>query len=84
MTIIRLKFSMLVVLMMMIWVSVVSCAEIEAGRRRLPAVRQITIARIALEAQFVNEKKMDLNDHNNLPDRVSPGGPDPRHHFRRL
>ncbi|KAL9159500.1 hypothetical protein ABFS82_08G138400 [Erythranthe guttata] len=82
MTIIRLKFSMLV--LMMIWVSVVSCAEIEAGRhRRLPAVRQITIARRALEAQFVKEKKMDQNDHN-LPDRVSPGGPDPRHHFRRL
>ncbi|KAL7142625.1 hypothetical protein ABFS83_08G136300 [Erythranthe nasuta] len=81
MTIIRLKFSMLV--LMMIWVSVVSCAEIEAGRRRLPSVRQITIARVALEAQLVKEEKMDQNDHN-LPDRVSPGGPDPRHHFRRL
>ncbi|KAL7102827.1 hypothetical protein ACP275_08G142400 [Erythranthe tilingii] len=79
MTVIRLKFSMLV--LMMICVSV-SSAEIEVGRR-LPAVRQITIARRALEAQFVKEKKMEQNDHN-LPDRVSPGGPDPRHHFRRL
>lgn len=59
---------------LMIWV-LLSSAEIIVAR----PVKQITIARRALETQF-GRKKMEQNDHN-WPARVSPGGPDPHHHF---
>lgn len=67
---------------LMIWV-LISCADIEA--RPLPRpLKQLTIARRALEAQFGKEKTtMDQNDHS-FPARVSPGGPDPHHHFKRV
>lgn len=45
--------------------------------------RSIRIAREALEAQFEREK-MNVAATNDWPDRVSPGGPDPHHHFKHL
>mgnify|MGYP004708505667 FL=1 len=42
-------------------------------------LKQISIARIALEAQFAAVKISGNN--NDWPDRVAPAGPDPHHHF---
>lgn len=42
----------------------------------------IRIAREALQAQFEREK-MNVAT-NDWPERVSPGGPDPHHHFKHL
>ncbi|KAL7142626.1 hypothetical protein ABFS83_08G136400 [Erythranthe nasuta] len=67
------RFLKLSVFLMMTWL-LVSCAEIEA----LP-VKEITMARKALEAQF-EKMKIGGNDHI-VPEREAPGGPDPHHHF---
>lgn len=42
-------------------------------------VKPIRAAREALQMQF--ERASINNDNNGLPARVSPGGPDPHHHF---
>ncbi|GAA0186426.1 hypothetical protein LIER_33714 [Lithospermum erythrorhizon] len=52
-----------------------SSAIIEA---RNAMVRPIKIAREAFEAQFQKELRGKKYGH---ADRVSPGGPDPHHHF---
>ncbi|XP_069149737.1 CLAVATA3/ESR (CLE)-related protein 2 [Solanum lycopersicum] len=43
-------------------------------------IRSIRIAREALEEQFEREKAK-VGAHE-WPQRVSPGGPDPHHHFK--
>ncbi|KAL9159501.1 hypothetical protein ABFS82_08G138500 [Erythranthe guttata] len=68
------RFLKLSVFVMMTWL-LVSCAEIEAR-----PVKEITVARKALEAQFEKTKKIEGNDHI-VPEREAPGGPDPHHHF---
>lgn len=45
------------------------------------SVRPIKIARKALEAQF-RQKMMTDERKYEWPSRVSPGGPDPHHHYK--
>lgn len=69
----NLKFSMWLIT----WLLLLSSAVIVAR-----PVRPITIARRALEAQFGMEK-MNQSYHE-WPERVTPSGPDGKHHLGRF
>lgn len=68
----NLKFSII-----LIFILLVSAAVIGARPVR---VRPISVAREALEAQMERQKMM-YQTNQERPERVSPGGPDPHHHF---